>query len=859
MPGSSSRKPRAARRPRKSAGAETAAAFDNAPVPMHEIDREGVIRRANRAECELLGFSPDELLGRHVSELVAPGNRDASRDAVLRKVGGGLSLAPFRRELTRRDGASLTVEIHEHLIRDDAGNVTGIRSVLMDVSEQQRVQDSLRQVQEQLEARVRARTAELARANEALRLEIAQRRRAEQRLAVQYAVARVLAGSDNVGDAVPRLLDAILEHLGWDCAVWWTVDRDAGALRFAASRPSSSAEAPRLAARGYRPGELAPGDAWRSESAVWIDAAVEDALGLRPATGPASFRGALVFPIVGGSGTAGVIAILCRAEHSRDEDLLRTASLLGSQIGQFVERKDAESGRDRSEARFTAFMDHLPAAAFMKDRARRYIYLNAGFESLMGLKPGAVLGRADRDIWPPDIAAAVEAQDRQVLDSGKAVEALVNLPGPKGNPRSWLVYKFPVTGPDGDSLYIGGVAVDVTERSLLEDQLRQSQKMDAIGRLAGGVAHDFNNLLTIIGGYGRMILDQLAPTDRARGSMELILNAADRAAVLTSQLLAFSRRQVVQPKILELNHVVSNLEKMLSRVIGEHIELRTVLDPHLCRVKADSGQIEQILMNLAINARDAMPDGGVLTIETAPAPWRRASETLDPPPSPHARLSVVDTGTGMDAQTRGRIFEPFFTTKGRGKGTGLGLSTVYGIVKQHGGDIVVDSEPGAGARFHLYFPAVAEEAGTEAPAATVTAPLSGTETILLVEDDAGVRRVARDVLRARGYRVLEAADGPEALRIAEGERGSIDLLLTDMIMPLMSGRELANRLQERDRKVRVVFMSGYTDDVIAYHGDLGPDATFVQKPFAPEAIARKVREVLDAGKGIAKASPRHRD
>ena len=305
--------------------------------------------------------------------------------------------------------------------------------------------------------------------------------------------------------------------------------------------------------------------------------------------------------------------------------------------------------------------------------------------------------------------------------------------------------------------------------------------------------------------------------------------------------------------------VVSNLEKMLSRVIGEHIELRTVLDPHLCRVKADSGQIEQILMNLAINARDAMPDGGVLTIETAPAPWRRASETLDPPPSPHARLSVVDTGTGMDAQTRGRIFEPFFTTKGRGKGTGLGLSTVYGIVKQHGGDIVVDSEPGAGARFHLYFPAVAEEAGTEAPAAPVTAPLSGTETILLVEDDAGVRRVARDVLRARGYRVLEAADGPEALRIAEGERGSIDLLLTDMIMPLMSGRELANRLQERDRKVRVVFMSGYTDDVIAYHGDLGPDAAFVQKPFAPEAIARKVREVLDAGKGIAKASPRHRD
>jgi nitrogen-specific signal transduction histidine kinase/ActR/RegA family two-component response regulator len=434
-----------------------------------------------------------------------------------------------------------------------------------------------------------------------------------------------------------------------------------------------------------------------------------------------------------------------------------------------------------------------------------------------------------------------------VLESGRAVEALHQLPGPNGVTRSWLIYKFPVPDHQGAMPFIGGVAVDVTERQVLEDQFRQSQKMDAVGRLAGGVAHDFNNLLTIIGGYGRMVLDQLPASDRARGSMEQVLNAADRAAVLTSQLLAFSRRQVAQPKLIELNHVVSNLEKMLRRVIGEHISLETSLDPALARVKADSGQVEQVLMNLAINARDAMPQGGTLTIETGNAVLRGIAQV---------RLSVIDTGVGMDAKTRSHLFEPFFTTKGRGKGTGFGLSTVYGIVKQHGGEIVVDSEPDAGARFHIYLPAAAGQA--EAEKKEIPFELSGgNETILLVEDEAGVRRVARDVLRSKGYRVLEAADGQDALRIAESEPGRIHLLVTDMIMPLISGRELAHRIQERDRNIRVIFMSGYTDDVIAYHGDLGTDTDFLQKPFAPEVLARMVRTVLDAGKGAASgAGPR---
>ncbi len=834
------------------------AVFDNAPIPMHEIDRDGILRRVNRAECELLGFEPEELIGRDVSEFVAPAEREASRDAVRRKLAEELPLAPFRRTFVRRDGENLTLEIHEDLIRDGAGRITGLRSALMDVSEQQRVQDDLRQAHEELDVRVRARTLELARVNDALRREIAERRRAEQRLSVQYAVSRVLAESPTVEIAVPRLLEAIGARLDWHLGAWWSVDRERGALRLIGCWPQAAHEAPGLAGTSYAPGQAIPGRVWESGSPEWVDGPLESALGWPIPPDGSPWRTALFFPVMSGGNALGVVAFFSRFPHPRDEELLRTAGHLGVLMGQFLERRDAEAERDRSEARFTAFMDHLPAVAYIKDTSGRYVYFSPAAEALVGIDPRSILGHADREIWPPELAATFAAQDRQVLETGKPLEATVAIPGAEGAPRQWLFYRFPVPESSGLPLYVGAIAVDVTERRLLEEQLRQSQKMDAIGRLAGGVAHDFNNLLTIIGGYGRMILDQLPPGDRARGSMELILNAADRAAVLTSQLLAFSRRQVVQPRLLELNHVVSNLEKMLRRVIGEHIELRTHLDSRLNRIKADSGQIEQILMNLAINARDAMPDGGTLTIETANAGFRRP-EALEAPPTPHVRLSVIDSGVGMDPHTKSRIFEPFFTTKGRGKGTGLGLSTVYGIVKQHGGDIVVASQPGAGTSFHIYFPAAPGEGVDEAAEAAPEAASSGSETILLVEDEVGVRRLTRDILRSRGYRVLEAADGHEALRIAEREGGAIQLLLTDMIMPLMGGRELANRIQELYPGVRVVFMSGYTDDVIAYHGDLGSDTTLVQKPFAPDVIARKVREVLDAGKeGALRAGPQGR-
>ena len=823
------------------------ALFDEAPVAMHEIDREGVIRRVNRAECQLLGFEPAELLNRHASDFVAGSARRSSRLAVRRKMAGEQPLAPFLREFQRRDGARLTLQIHESFIYDHTGAIAGIRSALLDVTEQHRAQEELRRVNEELEARVHARTAELALANEALQKEVAERRRTQQRLAVQYGVARVLAESATVEAALPRLLEAIGTHLGGNLVSYWAADPQRRELRVCGlwQEPEDPACAAHLRGSALAPGQGVPGAVWDSGLPAWIDAPLEETLGW-PLPG-GGYRCGLAFPVLTGGAVFGVMAMFCRLAQPHDDEVMRTAALLGSQIGQFIEGKNAENARDRIEARFTAFMDHLPGVAFIKDTAGRYVYLNPAVRTLMERDPESMLNRGDLELWPPDTAAAVIAHDRKVRDTGKSIQLLQQFPGPGGAPRSWLVYKFPVPDRDGRLLFLGGMAVDVTERQLIEAQLRQSQKMDAVGRLAGGVAHDFNNLLTVIGGYGRMVFEQLPAHDRTRESMELILDAADRAALLTSQLLAFSRRQMVQPKLIELNHVVSNLEKMLRRVIGEHIVFETSLDPELPRVKADAGQVEQVLMNLAINARDAMPDGGTLTIESAASVLRG---------TPHARLSVIDTGVGMDRRTRGRLFEPFFTTKGRGKGTGLGLSTVYGIVKQHGGEIVVESEPNAGTRFHTYFPAVAGQPPAEAPEALPPRPDHGTETILLAEDEAGVRRVAGDTLRSRGYRVLEAADGQEALRIAAGQAGRIQLLLTDMIMPLMSGRELAQRLTESDPAMRVIFMSGYTHDVIAYHGNAGPEGEFLEKPFAPDALARKVRGVLDAGKAAARASRR---
>ncbi|MDP2971891.1 MAG: ATP-binding protein, partial [Deltaproteobacteria bacterium] len=385
------------------------------------------------------------------------------------------------------------------------------------------------------------------------------------------------------------------------------------------------------------------------------------------------------------------------------------------------------------------------------------------------------------------------------------------------------------------------------EIAALQEQFRQSQKMEAIGQLAGGIAHDFNNLLTVISGYSELSLSELKGDGDLRENIEEIKKAARRASDLTRQLLAFSRCQILEVKVLDLNIVLRDLDKMLRRVIGEDIELVTTYFENLERIKTDRGQIEQVIMNLAINAKDAMPSGGKLTIETANIELDEeyARSHIAVTPGRYVMLSVSDTGVGMTPEVRDRVFEPFFTTKEKDKGTGLGLSTVYGIVKQSGGNIWVYSEPGRGTTFKIYLPRMDEPLDERVERMVEKERPGGDETILLVEDDKEVRMLAVRILKTQGYRVLEASHGGDALQVLKGREGSIHLLVTDVVMPEMSGRELANRLIPFHPKMKVLYMSGYTDSAIVHHGILDKGVNYIQKPFTVDGLARKVREVLD--------------
>ena len=521
-------------------------------------------------------------------------------------------------------------------------------------------------------------------------------------------------------------------------------------------------------------------------------------------------------------------------------------------------RDEAElASREKAEALtlLEVVLSSAPTGFAMFDRQCRYLRVNRKLAEINGISEDAHVGKSIRQM-APDVSTKAETAINQVFATGSPV---VNIPftrpgrpthdAPSGE-RHFLGSFYPIAGSAGEPIAVGLILIETTSVRFLEEQLTQSQKMEAVGQLAGGIAHDFNNLLTVITVYSALLLEDMGDDDPKSQDVREIRGAAERASVLTRQLLAFSRKQVIQPRRINLNDVIAGVGRMLPRLLGEDITIETATDPTLSLIHADPGQIEQVLVNLSVNARDAMPDGGRLRISTSNGTFepeeKQDGSRFDVTSKRCAVLSVSDTGTGMSPEVLRRVFEPFFTTKGMGKGTGLGLSTVYGIVNQSGGEIRVYSEPGEGTTFNIYFPALPTDSTADISPPEQTDVRGGSETILLVEDDPKLILLSERILGRLGYTVLLARNGEEAIETMETHGERVDLVVSDVVMPLLSGGPLAEKLRLSHPSVPVMFMSGYTNDEVTRRGILEGQVPFIQKPFSPDEFARKIREVLDS-------------
>jgi PAS domain S-box-containing protein len=695
-----------------------------------------------------------------------------------------------------------------------------VAEVNIDISGRKRVEEALLKAHEELEIRVQERTAELSRANEAMQIEITERKRAEEMLRESEEKHRTIIGNIEdayyEGDMVGNFTffnDSLCRMLGY------SRDELMGMNNRQYTDQENSKKLYLAFNKVYRTGnptkafdwEVIRKDGERRFGEVSISL-MKDSEGR-----PCGFRGI-----------------------ARD----------------ITERKRAEEALRESEERYRTILENIEDGYYEVDLPGNFTFFNDPVCRLFGYSKDELMGMNDRQYTDQENAKKLYQTFNKVYKTGEPSKGFDWEVIRKDGTKRYIEASISlVKNPTGQPIGYRGIVRDITERKraeeenkVLQEQLRQSQKMEAVGRLGGSIAHDFNNLLTIIKGYSQLSLLDLNESDPLWGNIQEIQKATQRATDLTRQLLAFSRRQILDLKVLDLNTLLKDLDKMLRRIIGEDIELLTLLAGDLGRVKIDPGQIEQVVLNLAVNARDAMPSGGKLTIETANLELdeKYAETHMGVTPGHYVRLSVSDTGAGMSQQVKEKIFEPFFTTKEKSKGTGLGLSMVYGIVKQSSGNIWVYSEPGHGTTIKIYLPRVEEDLDTLHGRDKTDFLPRGRETVLLVEDEPSVRDLAHRLLKQQGYKVLEAANGEEALRVVQEHNGEeIHLLLTDVVMPQMGGKKLAEKLKTLRPDIKVLYTSGYTDDAIVHQGILEHGTYFLQKPFSLKTLSHKVREVLD--------------
>jgi PAS domain S-box-containing protein len=726
-----------------------------------------------------------------------------------------------------------------------------------EINERKQAEEALKKAHDALEQRVRERTAELSKANERLSKQLAEHQSMEarfrHRLVIEEAVARVSRLFLSQGDTdLTEVLKILGEAVHVNRAYIFRFREQCTKMDNTHEWCAPDTE-PQIDNLQDLDSALFPW--WMARLEHGENIVITDVSALPPEAEAEKevlqaqdIQSLLVVPIYSAAGDlVGFMGFddteRCRQWPAEDGQALR---VVAEMVTAYWERKKAEEELRKSEERYRKFFEEDLTGDFVSTPDGRVLACNPAFARIFGFDSVEEALRCDPKTLYPD------PKDREVflelLRKKRKLEYYESeLRRRDGKPIHIIANVVGTFDDNGELVEYKGYLFDNTERKQLEEQLLHSQKMEAIGRLAGGIAHDFNNLLTAIMGYAEFMSRHVPEGSPVSEGVEGIKKASERAASLTRQLLAFSRRQVLQPKVLDLNSVVADMERMLRRLIGEDIELVTRLAPGLGQVKADPGQLEQVIMNLVLNARDAMPEGGQLTIETANADLDEtyARQHVAARSGPHVVLSVSDTGHGMDDHVLSRIYEPFFTTKEKGKGTGLGLSTVYGIVQQSGGHIWVRSEPGRGTTFKIFLPRVEDTEGTQEELQRSIESLRGTETILLVEDEEMVRDLARRVLADSGYSVLEASHGEEAIQLCKEQSRPIHLMVADVIMPHLNGYELAQHLSQICPGMKVLYISGYTDDPILYRNILDQGLPFLQKPFSPEMLVRKVREVLD--------------